>query len=104
MTRGVLEYSRRTRFESTNLVRFGPFELDLSSRELTRGPLCVRLQTQPFETLQMLLEHRGEVVTRAELRNRLCLQEPSSRAIADAWNSQHEPAELRGDRDSPMKL
>jgi TolB-like protein len=71
MTRGVLDYGRGTRFESTSLVHFGPFELDLSSRELKRGTICVRLQTQPFEILQMLLERRGEVVTRAELRNRL---------------------------------
>jgi TolB-like protein/DNA-binding winged helix-turn-helix (wHTH) protein len=71
MTRGALEHGRRTRFESTNLVRVGPFELDLSSRELKRGAICVRLQAQPFEILQMLLERRGEVVTRAELRDRL---------------------------------
>src|SRR5262245_12442199 len=71
MTRGVLDYGWRTRSGSTSVVRFGPFELDLSSRELRRGTVCVRLQAQPFEILQMLLERRGEVVTRTELRNRL---------------------------------
>jgi DNA-binding winged helix-turn-helix (wHTH) protein len=71
MTRGALEHSRRTRFESTNLVRFGPFELDLSSPKLKRGTSCVRLQAQPFAILQMLLERPGEAVTRAELRDRL---------------------------------
>ena len=29
----MLEYDRGTRFESTSLVRFGPLELDVSSRE-----------------------------------------------------------------------
>jgi TolB-like protein/DNA-binding winged helix-turn-helix (wHTH) protein len=71
MTRGIPEYGRRTRSESNSLVRFGTFELDLSSRELKRGTVCIRLQTQPFEILQMLLERRGEVVTRSELRDRL---------------------------------
>ena len=48
MTRGVLEYGRGRRFESASLVRFGPFELDLESRELKREANCVRLQTQPL--------------------------------------------------------
>jgi TolB-like protein/DNA-binding winged helix-turn-helix (wHTH) protein len=71
MTREVLEFRLGTRAESTSLVCFGPFELDLSSRELKHGVVRVRLQAQPFEILQMLLEHRGEVVTRTELRDRL---------------------------------
>jgi adenylate cyclase len=52
-------------------LRFGPFELDVSSRELWTGSRCVRLQEQPFVILQMLLERRGRVVTRDELGARL---------------------------------
>jgi TolB-like protein/Tfp pilus assembly protein PilF len=51
--------------------RFGPFELDLRSRELRNGPHRVRLQEQPFEILRLLLERPGKVVTREDLRQRL---------------------------------
>jgi TolB-like protein/tetratricopeptide (TPR) repeat protein len=54
-----------------SVVRVGAFELDLRARELRQGKSRVRLQDQPFEILQMLLERRGHVVTRDELRQRL---------------------------------
>jgi TolB-like protein/Flp pilus assembly protein TadD len=57
--------------ETPQLVRFGPFELDVRSRELHNGPTRLRLQEQPFEILRLLLERAGEVVTREELRQRL---------------------------------
>jgi DNA-binding winged helix-turn-helix (wHTH) protein len=41
------------------------------SRELRNGPTVVRLQRQPFEILCLMLEHRGTVVTREQLRRRL---------------------------------
>jgi TolB-like protein len=52
-------------------MRCGPFELDPGSRELRSAARRVRLQEQPFVILQMLLERRGQVVTRDELRERL---------------------------------
>lgn len=48
--------------------RFGPFEVDLSTRELKRNGVKVKLQYQPFQILQMLLARAGEVVTREEIR------------------------------------
>jgi len=54
-----------------NPLRFGTFELDVHSRELRSGSTSVRLQGQPFEILCLLLEHRGTVVTREQLRRRL---------------------------------
>lgn len=57
--------------ETAAPIRFGGFELDLRSRELRRGASRVRLQDQPFEILQMMLERPGLVVTRDELRDRL---------------------------------
>jgi TolB-like protein/Flp pilus assembly protein TadD len=57
--------------EVDGTVRFGSFELDVRSRELREGARRVRLQEQPFEILQMMLERRGQVVTRDELRERL---------------------------------
>jgi TolB-like protein/DNA-binding winged helix-turn-helix (wHTH) protein/tetratricopeptide (TPR) repeat protein len=53
---------------SRTLVRFGVFELDADSRELRKQGLKVRLQDQPFQVLQILLERPGTVVTREELQ------------------------------------
>ncbi len=53
------------------VVRFGAFEADLQSGELRKHGLKLRLQDQPFQILAMLLERRGEVVTREELHQRL---------------------------------
>jgi len=53
------------------LVRFGVFELDADSRELRKQGLKVRLQDQPFQVLQILLERPGTVVTREELQRRI---------------------------------
>ena len=40
-------------------IRFGIFELDPESEELRKQGLKVRLQEQPFQILQILLEHPG---------------------------------------------
>jgi TolB-like protein/DNA-binding winged helix-turn-helix (wHTH) protein/Tfp pilus assembly protein PilF len=55
-------------------LRFGLFEVDLRAGELTKRGLRIRLQEQPFQVLAMLLEKRGEVVTREELRTKLWSQ------------------------------
>jgi DNA-binding winged helix-turn-helix (wHTH) protein len=51
--------------------KFGVFEADLRTGELTKLGKRVRLQEQTFQLLAMLLEKPGELVTREELRNRL---------------------------------
>jgi DNA-binding winged helix-turn-helix (wHTH) protein/tetratricopeptide (TPR) repeat protein len=53
------------------VVRFGVFEASLSSAELRKHGLLIRVPGQPFQILAMLLERPGEVVTRDELRKRL---------------------------------
>src|SRR5260370_22797498 len=52
-------------------VRFGIYEVDLRTSELRKHGRKIRLQEQPCRILAILLEQRGEVVTRAELRKRL---------------------------------
>jgi DNA-binding winged helix-turn-helix (wHTH) protein len=52
-------------------LRFGAFEADLHTGELTKRGKQVRLQEQPFRLLAVLLEKPGELVTREELRGRL---------------------------------
>lgn len=52
-------------------ARFGAFEIDLRTGELRRHGIKIRLQDQPFQVLRLLLERRGEIVTREELRSSL---------------------------------
>jgi len=52
-------------------VKFGVFEADLAARELRKNGIKIRLQEQPFQVLALLLENRGEVMTREELRQKL---------------------------------
>jgi DNA-binding winged helix-turn-helix (wHTH) protein/TolB-like protein len=52
-------------------LRFGPFEFDGDTRELSREGATVRLQSQPAQVLAALLDHPGEVVTRASLQKAL---------------------------------
>ncbi|HEX4029778.1 MAG TPA: winged helix-turn-helix domain-containing protein [Terracidiphilus sp.] len=54
-----------------NMVRFGLFELDLRTRQLTRNGVRIRLPQQPLQILSILLESPGEIVMRDELRRRL---------------------------------
>jgi TolB-like protein/Flp pilus assembly protein TadD len=52
-------------------VRFGVFEANIRTGELTKHGKRLRLQEQPFQLLTILLEKPGELVTREELRSRL---------------------------------
>jgi len=57
--------------EEGHLLCFGTFELNLHTRELRKAGVRIRLQEQPFKVLVMLLERRGELVSREELKRRL---------------------------------
>lgn len=52
-------------------VRFGDFEADIVSGELTRRGIAVPIQDLPFRLLAALIERPGEVITRAELTAQL---------------------------------
>ena len=51
--------------------KFGPFEVDVRSRELRLKGTRSRIQDNPLTVLLLLLERKGEVVTREELKQRL---------------------------------
>lgn len=53
------------------ILRFGTYQCDLSTRELFKNGVKVKLADQPFRLLALLLERPGEVVTRQELKERL---------------------------------
>jgi len=52
-------------------VQFGAFDLDPEAGELRKHGIRIRLQEQPLQILQQLIEHAGEVVTREELQKRI---------------------------------
>jgi TolB-like protein/DNA-binding winged helix-turn-helix (wHTH) protein len=55
----------------SSVARFGVFELALSSGDLRKSGIRIRVQQQPLKILELLLERPGEVVTREELRKRI---------------------------------
>lgn len=57
--------------ESLSRVTFGLFEADLQSGELWKAGKRIKIQSQPFKVLSILLEHPGEIVSREELQLRL---------------------------------
>jgi Tol biopolymer transport system component/DNA-binding winged helix-turn-helix (wHTH) protein len=52
-------------------IRFGVFETDLRAGELRKCGIRIKLQSQPFKLLAILLTHAGEIVTREELRQQI---------------------------------
>ena len=56
---------------TSRLVRFGEFELDLTTRELSSNGARQVLAPQPFQLLELLIENRGRLVTRDELVRQL---------------------------------
>ena len=54
--------------QSPRLFRFGTFEADAVTGELRRAGRLVTMQDQPFRLLLALIQRRGDIVTRAELR------------------------------------
>ena len=55
------------------VYRFGPFEANAATGELWKHGKRIRLQEQPFRLLIILLEHTGEIVSKAEIEK--CLWE-----------------------------
>lgn len=49
-------------------ARFGQYEVELSSGDLRRSGVPVRIQEHPLQVLRLLLEAEGRVVTREQLQ------------------------------------
>lgn len=60
---------RRRRQEEPESYSFGPFELDVTSRRLTRGGKDVPLRPKEFELLHLMLRRSGRALTRDEILN-----------------------------------
>ncbi len=57
--------------QSAQRYRFGIFEVDAATGELRRQGLRVKLNTQPFQLLLMLLDRPGQLLTREEISREL---------------------------------
>src|SRR5262245_24478181 len=57
--------------ESPTTLRFDAFELDTAAGEVRRRGACVKLQPQSFRVLELLVRRGGEVLTRADIRERI---------------------------------
>src|SRR5262249_33548652 len=74
-------------------LRFGVFELDLSAGELRKSGLRIKLQEQPLRILEGLLDRRGQIVSRDEIRNLLWPSDISvdfDRSLSTAVNKLRE--------------
>lgn len=79
-------------------MHFGEFDADLATGELRRSGVKVKIQDLPFRVLAMLLERRGEIVTRDELRDRLWGSETYVDAEAGLNTAIAKLREALGDR------
>jgi len=57
--------------DTVQVFHFGDFTLDQSCYRLQRGERIVRLERRPMELLFLLIEKRGELVSREEVADRL---------------------------------
>jgi len=55
----------------SRIIKFGVFEVDLEAGELRKSGMRQKLAGQPFQVLQLLLEHPQQVVTREQLQHYL---------------------------------
>ncbi len=57
--------------DAGRVFRFGVFEANEASGELRKHGVRIKLHSQPFKVLLLLIERPGETVTRDEMRQRL---------------------------------
>ena len=65
------------------LLRFGVFELNLNTEELSKCGIFIKLSPQPFRLLALLASHAGQVVTREEIRDQLWGKEAAEEIYVD---------------------
>ena len=71
LTVGLLGREMETSAPTTQIWRFGVFEVDAHREEIRRAGVPIKLREQSFRILLLLLEHANELVTREELRKTL---------------------------------
>lgn len=62
---------RRSEFTTEDRVKLGDVFIDRAAREVTRGGEVIVLTAREFDLLSYLVDHRGKVVSRTELLERV---------------------------------
>jgi len=57
--------------DTSRRIRFGPYEADFHTQELRKLGIRVKVSGQPLQILEILLARPGQLVSRAELQQRL---------------------------------
>ena len=57
--------------QSTNLLKIADLELNPDTKQVTRGGLEIMLTAKEFQLLEYLLRHRGRVISKVELAEKL---------------------------------
>src|ERR1051326_7228192 len=57
--------------DSARILHFDAFELDPGAAELRKQGERIKLPPQPFRILELLARRSGEIVSRAEIRERI---------------------------------
>ena len=84
------------------LLKFGVFEVDLEARELRKSGMRQKLASQPFQLLQVLLEHPEEIVSREVLQKRIWPQDTFVDYDLGLKKAVHRLREVLGDSaDNP---
>jgi len=78
-------------------LRFGEFQVDLQREELWKNGERVRLQGKVYQTLLILLNRAGEVVTREEVRRHLWPENPQVNFDANVNTSMNKLRQALGD-------
>src|SRR5260370_40656940 len=73
----------RTLVLTSRYIRFGPFQVDQQRQEVSKNGVRLKLQGKVYQVLLALIEKHGEVVTREDLRVRLC---PAGRPVHNDAN------------------
>src|SRR6202011_1496155 len=56
---------------SGEIFRFGPFQVDVVARQVTKDGVRIRVSEQPFKLLMLLIASPGKVITRETLQAKL---------------------------------
>jgi DNA-binding winged helix-turn-helix (wHTH) protein/pimeloyl-ACP methyl ester carboxylesterase len=75
---------------ASQTYEFGPFRLEVEERRLIRAGRAVPLRTKVFDTLRVLVEHAGRLLTKQEL-----MQQIWPDAIVEENNLNHNISALR---------
>jgi DNA-binding winged helix-turn-helix (wHTH) protein len=89
--------------EVRHYLHFGSFHLDIERRELFKDGLRIKVQSKVIEALLILVENRGQIITRETLRSRLWPCDPQINYDANVNTTVNKLRHVLGDsHDRPF--